>query len=98
MQETKARQYQCCFGDHGLGIVCRSILGTIVRILTHSPRYMVEDLRFESAGGVELPVKMPGYFTPRHSTHFWIGWQQETQVEKPIASDGVSVMQDCRKP
>ena len=59
---------------------------------------MVEDLRFESAGGVEPPVKMPGYLTPMHSTHFWIGWQQENQVEKPIARDGVSVMQACRKP
>jgi len=59
---------------------------------------MVEGLRFESAGGVEPPEKMPGYLTPRHSTHFWIGWQQENQAEKPKSSDGVSVMQDCRKP
>ena len=59
---------------------------------------MAEGLRFESAGGVERPVKMPGYLTPRHSTHFWIGWQQDNQVEKPISRDGVSVTQDCHKP
>jgi hypothetical protein len=59
---------------------------------------MVEDLRSESAGDVEPPVKMPGYLTPIHSTHYWIGWQQETHVEKLISRDGVSVMQDCRKP
>jgi Trehalose-6-phosphatase len=49
-----------CFDDHGPVIVCRSILGTIVRISTHSPWYMDEDLRFESVGGVEPPVKMLG--------------------------------------
>jgi hypothetical protein len=60
VQGTKARQYQSCFGDHGPVIVCRSILGTIVRISTHSPWYMDEDLRFESVGEVEPPVKMLG--------------------------------------
>jgi hypothetical protein len=53
---------------------------------------MVEDLRFESAGGVEPPVKMPGYLTPMRFTHFWFGWQQENQVEKPTSSDDASMM------
>jgi hypothetical protein len=58
---------------------------------------MVEDLPFESAGGMEPPVKTPGSLILIHSTRFWIGWQQDNQVEKPTSSDGVSVMQVCRK-
>jgi hypothetical protein len=48
---------------------------------------MAEDLRFESAGGVARPVKMPGYLTPRNSTQFWNGWQQDNR------SDGACVTQ-----
>ena len=62
-------------------------LGTIIRISTHSLWYMAEDLRFESAGDVARPVRMPGYLTPRNSTQFWNGWQQDNR------SDGACVTQ-----
>jgi hypothetical protein len=54
---------------------------------------MVEDLRFESAGGVVLPVKMPEYLTPIHSTRFWIGWQQENRTGNPAVGDRSSPTQ-----
>jgi hypothetical protein len=59
---------------------------------------MVGDLRFESVGGEEPPVKMPGYLTPIHSIHFWFGWRQENLVEKPTSRDDASMMQGCHKP
>ena len=75
-QGTKAQRCRCSFGDRGHVSECRSILGTIVRISTHSPWSMAEDLRFESAGGVARPVKMPGYLTPRNSTLDWLAARQ----------------------
>ena len=90
-QGTKAQRCRCCFGDRGHVIECRSILGTIIRISTHSPWYMAEDLRFESAGGVARSVKMPGYLTLRNSTQYWTGWQQDNRVEKPTSSRAVLI-------
>jgi hypothetical protein len=59
---------------------------------------MAEDLRFESAGGVARSVKMPGYLTPRNSTQFWTGWQQDNRMEKPTLSDASCVTQDYGEP
>jgi len=49
---------------------------------------MAEDLRFESAGGVARPVKMAGYLTPRNSTQFWNGWQQDNRSNGSCVTQG----------
>ena len=95
---TKAQRCRSCFGGHGHVIECRSILGTIIRVSTPSPWYTAEDLRFESADGVTRSVKMPGYLTPRNSTQFWTGWQQDNSMGKPISIDGSSVTQGYSEP
>ena len=89
-QGTRAQRCRCCFGDRGHVFERRSILVAIIKISTHSPWCMTEDLRFESAGCVARSGKMPGYLTPRNSTQFWTGWQQDNRVGKPTLSDGSS--------
>ena len=96
--EVKAQRCRCCYGDRGHVIECRSILGTIIRISRHSPWYRAEDLRFESAGDVARPVKMPGSLIPSNSTQFWAGWQQDSSVGKPTLRDAACVSQGSSEP
>ena len=89
---TKVQQCRCCSGGPGHVIECRSILGTTVRISTHSPWYMAEGWRFGSEGSVVWRGKMHGYLTPETSIRFCTGWRQGDRGGKLAARNDAGEM------